>query len=163
MEEKKDVLAKVLEDYENISGRGILEALRNFGFNHESKTFEQACLEKAIEYLEQKEEMTNEEFLAILIRLCVMYFVQVKSSTSIWYLILFGLLPKELQQAKMSEVVKAIENQFVEYMEILGQIKGDEGIKDAVLVFLFKENGDLTSTVFETTNVITETLSKLLH
>jgi hypothetical protein len=158
-----EVLAKVLERYENINGRKILEALKNFEFNHEAKTFERACLEKAVQYLEQKKEMTDEEFLALLVRLCIMYFVQKKHHQNLWYLILSGLLPKEIQEAKMSEVVKKFEEQFIEYMEIIGSLRGDEGIRDAVLFFLFQENAEFVLTVFKATEIVIKNLNKMLH
>jgi hypothetical protein len=158
-----EVLANILERYENISGRKILEALRKFGFKDEAKTFERACLEIAVQYLEQKRKMTDEEFLALLVRLCMMYFVQEKHSQNMWFLILSGLLPKEIQEGKMSEAVRRFEEQFIEYMEMIGSFRGDEGIRDAVLVFLFKENADFVFTVFKTTEMVVENLSKMLH
>jgi hypothetical protein len=158
-----EVLAKIFERYENISGKKILEALRKFEFNHEAKTFERVCLEKAVEYLEQKKEMTDEEFFALLVRLCIMDFIQKKHRQNLWYLILSGLLPKEIQEAKMSEVVKKFEEQFIEYMKMIEKIRGDEGIRDAVLFFLFKENAEFVFTVFKATEMVVENLSKMLH
>jgi len=158
-----EVLAKILERYENISGRKILEALRKFEFNHEAKTFERACLERAVQYLEQKEAMTDEEFLALLVRLCMMYFVQEKHPQNMWFLILSGLLPKEIQEGKTSEAVRRFEEQFIEYMEMVGSVRGDEGIRDVVLFFLFKENAEFVFTVFKTTEMVVENLSKMLH
>jgi hypothetical protein len=158
-----EVLANILERYENISGRKILEALRKFEFKDEAKTFERACLEKAVEYLEQKREMTDEEFLALLVRLCMMYFVQKKHHQNLWYLLLSGLLPREIQEAKMSEVVRKFEEQFIEYMEMVGSLRGDEGIRDAVIYFLFQENAEFVFTIFKTTEMVVENLSKMLH
>jgi uncharacterized protein (UPF0332 family) len=162
-EDELGVLAKILEWYESISGKKILEALKKFEFNHEAKTFERACLEKAVQYLEQKGTITNEEFLALLVRLCIMHFVQKKHYQSLWYVILSNLLPKEIQEAKISEVVKKFEEQFIESMEIIEKLQGDEGIRDAVLVFLFKENADFVFTVFNSAEMIVENLKKILH
>jgi hypothetical protein len=158
-----EVLVKVLERYENISGKKILETLRKFEFNHEAKTFERACLERAVEYLEQRGEMTDEEFLALLVRLCIMYFVQKKHCSNLWFLILSGLLPREIQEAKMSEVVERFEEQFIEHMEIIEKFYGDEGIKNSVLIFLFEENADFVFIIFKTMKMIVENLSQMLH
>jgi len=164
VERSNEGLSQIIDRYEQIDGGKILEALRKFEFNHEAKTFEKACLEKAVEYLKSKDgEMTDEEFLALLIRLTMMHFVQVKYSSNMWYLILCGLLSEDIQRAKMSEVVKRFEEQFIEYMEMLSKVSGEEVIKNAVLAFLFKENADYTFTLLKTTEAITDRISRILH
>jgi len=164
VEVKGEVMEKIFNRYEKIDGRKILEALKKFEFNHEAKTFEKACLERAVEYLKCKnDEMTDEEFLALLIRLTIMYFVEVKHRSEMWYLILAGLLPEEIQKAKMHEVVKRFEEQFIEYMEMIAKMRGDEGIRDAVLIFLFDENADFTLTFFEATKALTDYINKVLN
>jgi hypothetical protein len=164
VEVKGEVMEKIFNRYEKIDGRKILEALKKFEFNHEAKTFEKACLERAVEYLKCKnDEMTDEEFLALLIRLTIMYFVEVKHRSEMWYLILAGLLPETIQKAKMHEVVKRFEEQFIEYMEMIAKMRGDEGIRDAVLIFLFDENADFTLTFFEATKALTDYINKVLN
>lgn len=164
VEVKGEVMEKIFNRYEKIDGRKILEALKKFEFNHEAKTFEKACLERAVEYLKGKGgDMTDEEFLALLIRLTIMYFVEVKHRSEMWYLILAGLLPETIQKAKMHEVVKRFEEQFIEYMEMIAKMRGDEGIRDAVLIFLFDENADFTLTFLETTKTLTDYINKVLN
>jgi len=164
VEVKGEVMEKIFNRYEKIDGRKILEALKKFEFNHEAKTFEKACLERAVEYLKCKGgDMTDEEFLALLIRLTIMYFVDVKHRSEMWYLILAGLLPETIQKAKMHEVVKRFEEQFIEYMEMIAKMRGDEGIRDAVLIFLFDENADFTLTFFEATKALTDYINKVLN
>jgi hypothetical protein len=164
VEVKGEVMEKIFNRYEKIDGRKILEALKKFEFNHEAKTFEKACLERAVEYLKCKnDEMTDEEFLALLIRLTIMYFVEIKHRSEMWYLILAGLLPETIQKAKMHEVVKRFEEQFIEYMEMIAKMRGDEGIRDAVLIFLFDENADFTLTFFEATKALTDYINKVLN
>ena len=163
-EKDNEFLSQIVDRYEQIDGGKILEALRKFKFNHEAKTFEKACLEKAVEYLKSKDgEMTDEEFLALLIRLTMMHFVQVKYSSSMWYLILCGLLSEDIQRAKMSEVVKRFEEQFIEYMEMLSKVSGEEVIKRAVYIFLFKENADFVFPLLQTTEALMSQVSRVLH
>jgi len=95
--------------------------------------------------------------------LTIMYFVEVKHRSEMWYLILAGLLPETIQKAKMHEVVKRFEEQFIEYMEMIAKMRGDEGIRDAVLIFLFDENADFTLTFFETTKALTDYINKVLN
>jgi hypothetical protein len=163
VEGREDFLAQIFERYNRINGRKILEALRRFEFNHEAKTFERACLEKAVQYLEQKEELTDEEVLALLIRLCMMHFVQEGHRKNLWFLIMAGLLPQEIQQAKMSEVVLKFEEQFIEYMEMINALRGDEVVRDAVLFFLFQENADFIFAVFQASNMLLSGVKKMLH
>jgi hypothetical protein len=163
IEGKDDLLAQFFERYNSINGRKILEALRKFEFNHEAKTFERACLEKAIQYLEQKKEITDEEVLALLIRLCMMHFVQEGYRKNLWFLIMSGLLPREIQEAKMSEVVRKFEEQFIEYMEMINSLRGEEGVRDAVLFFLFQENADFIFAVFQASNILLSSVKKMLH
>jgi hypothetical protein len=164
IEGKSELLAQVFERYEQIDGRKILESLKKFEFRDDVETFEKACLLGAVEYLEKKNgEMTDEEFLALMIRLTMMYFVEVKHRSNLWFLILSALLPEEIQKAKMSEVVKKLEEQFIEYMEMISQARGDEGIRDAVLVFLFKENAEFTLTLLKTTETMLDHISRVLN
>ena len=163
VEGREDFLAQIFERYNSINGRKILEALRKFEFNHEAKTFERACLERAVQYLEQKKEITDEEVLALLIRLCMMHFVQEGHRKNLWFLIMSGLLPKEIQQAKMSEVVRKFEEQFIEYMEMINALRGDEGVRDAVLFFLFQENADFIFVVFQASQILVSNVKKMLH
>ncbi|ALG96934.1 hypothetical protein [Hydrogenobaculum phage 1] len=164
VEGKSELLSQIFERYEQIDGRKILESLKKFEFRDDEKTFERACLIGAVEYLESKgRDMTDEELLALMIRLTMMYFVEVKHHTEMWYLLLSALLPKEIQMAKMSEVVKRLEEQFIEYMETIAQVKGDEGIRDAVLVFLFKENADFILTLFKTMEAVLGHISRILN
>jgi hypothetical protein len=163
VERRDDFLVQILGDYNRINGRKILEALRRFEFNHEAKTFERACLEKAVQYLEQKEELTDEEVLALLIRLCMMHFVQEGHRKNLWFLIMAGLLPQEIQQAKMSEVVLKFEEQFIEYMEMISALRGDEVVRDAVLFFLFQENADFIFAVFQASDMLLSGVKKMLH
>ena len=163
-EERNEILEQIFERYEQIDGRKILESLKRFEFRDDEETFEKACLLGAVKYLEKKNgEMTDEEFLALLIRLTIMYFVEVKHHSNLWYLILSALLPKEIQMAKMSEVVRRFEEQFIEYMEMLAKVKGDEGIRDAVLVFLFKENAEFALSVLTTLEGKIDQISKMLN
>jgi hypothetical protein len=164
VEVKGEVLKEVFERYKKINGQKILENLRKFEFRHNERTFERACLSEAVEYLKGKGgDMTDEEFLALLIRLTMMYFVEVKHRSEMWYLILAGLLPETIQKAKMHEVVKRFEEQFIEYMEMIAKMRGDEGIRDAVLIFLFDENADFTLTFFEATKALTDYINKILN
>jgi hypothetical protein len=163
IEGKEDILAQLFERYNSINGRKILEALRKFEFNHEAKTFERACLGRAVQYLEQKKEITDEEVLALLVRLCMMHFVQEGHRKNLWFLIMSGLLPQEIQQAKMSEVVRKFEEQFIEYMEMINALRGDEGVRDAVLFFLFQENADFVFAVFQASNILLSSVKKMLH
>ena len=164
VEKDNEFLSQIVDRYEQIDGGKILEALKNFEFNHEAKTFEKACLERAVEYLKSKDgEMTDEEFLALLIRLTMMHFVQVKYSSNMWYLILCGLLSEDIQRAKMSEVVKRFEEQFIEYMEMLSKVSGEEVIKRAVFIFLFKENADFVFPLLQTTEALMSQVSRFLH
>ena len=164
VEVKDEVLKKIFDKYEKIEGRKILENLRKFEFRQDEETFERACLLGAVEYLESKDgEMTDEEFLALLIRLNVMHFVEVKYCSNMWYLILCGLLSEEFQKSKMSEIVKRFEEQFIEYMEMLDKVIGDEGIKKAVFIFLFEENADFTFPLLQTTEALMSQVSKALH
>jgi hypothetical protein len=104
------VLEEIFDRYEKIDGHKILECLRKFEFRHDEKIFEKACLSGVVEYLTSKDgEMTDEELLALLIRLTIMHFVEVKHHTNLWYLILSALLPEEIQKSKMSEVVRRFE------------------------------------------------------
>jgi hypothetical protein len=106
IKEKDDILSQIFERYEQINGKKILDALKKFEFRKNEKTFERACLMGAVEYFEKKAwKMTDEEFLALLIRLCMMHFVQEGYRKNLWFLIMSRLLPQEIQQAKMSEVV----------------------------------------------------------
>jgi hypothetical protein len=162
-EGREDFLAQIFERYNSINGRKILEALRKFEFNHEAKTFERACLERAVQYLEKKKEITDEEVLALLVRLCMMHFVQEGHRKNLWFLIMSGLLPKEIQEAKMSEVVRKFEEQFIEYMEMINALRGDEGVKDAVLFFLFQENADFIFAVFQASQILISNVKKMLH
>jgi hypothetical protein len=160
-EEKSELLSQILERYEQINGRKILENLKKYEFSDDER-FASACLKKAVEYLEKKGgELTDEEFLALLIRLTIMYFVEVKHKSNLWYLILSRLLPKGIQTAKMSEVVKKFEEQFIEYMELLATAEGDEEIRNAVLVFLFKENAEFTLSVIKTIEGKVDSISKI--
>jgi len=159
----KDVIAKGFEKYKNVRGREILEALKKFEFNDEAEKFEKACLEKVYQYLEEKGELTDEEFLALLIRLCMMYFVEVGLGKNLWYLILLAMLPKEIQQAKLSEIVRRMEEEFIKYMEAMAKLRGDEGVRDAVLVFLFLENADFICSVFEVAEKIALERNKILN
>ena len=118
----KELVSQAIKKFENVDAQKVLEILQNFGFNHSARSFEHACFEPIIKYFKDRNELTDEEFLALLVRLCIMYFVQVKNHQNLWYLILSGLLPKEIQEAKMSEVVRLMEEQFIEYMEILFQL-----------------------------------------
>jgi hypothetical protein len=163
IEERDDFLVQIFERYNNINGRKILEALRKFEFNPEAKTFERACLERAVQYLEKKKEITDEEVLALLIRLCMMHFVQEGHRKNLWFLIMSGLLPKEIQEAKMSEVVRRFEEQFIEYMEMINSLRGEEGVRDAVLFFLFQENADFIFAVFQASNMLLSGVKKMLH
>jgi len=164
VEEKSELLSQILERYNQIDGRKILESLKKFEFRYNEETFQKACLMGAVEYLEGKGgELTDEEFLALLIRLTMMYFVEVKHHAELWYLLLSALLPKEIQMAKMSEVVKRLEEQFIEFMEMVAQIKGEEGIRDAVLVFLFKENAEFVLAILKTIEAKFDNISKMLN
>jgi hypothetical protein len=164
IEERNEILSQIFERYEQINGRKILDALKKFEFRENEKTFEKACLMGAVEYLEKRVgEMTDEELLALLVRLCMMHFVQEGHRKNLWFLIMSGLLPKEIQEAKMSEVVRKFEEQFIEYMEMIGSLRGDEGVRDAVLFFLFKENSEFVFLVLQTTNMMLENISKMLH
>jgi hypothetical protein len=139
-------------------------SLKKFEFRDDEKTSHNACLLRAVAYLERKGgELTDEEFLALMIRLTMMYFVEVKHNTEMWYLLLSALLPEEIQMAKMSEVVKKLEEQFIEYMEMLAKVKGDESIRDMVLVFLFKENADFILTLFKTMEAVLDHISRVLN
>jgi hypothetical protein len=40
-----------------------------------------------------------------------------------------------------------MEEQFIEYMEIIEKFYGDEGIKNSVLIFLFEENVNFVVTL----------------
>jgi hypothetical protein len=164
VEEKSELLSQILERYNQIDGRKILESLKKFEFRDNEETFQKACLMGAVEYLEGKGgELTDEEFLALLIRLTMMYFVEVKHHAELWYLLLSALLPKEIQMAKMSEVVRRLEEQFIEYMETISQMRGDEGIRDAVLIFLFKENAEFVLSVLASIEGKVDQISKMLH
>jgi hypothetical protein len=48
-------------------------------------------------------------------------------------------------------------------MEMLAKVKGDGVIRDAVLVFLFKENADFTLTLFKTTEAMLDHISRVLN
>ncbi|MCI4463754.1 MAG: hypothetical protein JHC30_06255 [Caldisericum sp.] len=162
--EKSELLAQILERYHQINGRKIIESLKKFEFRDDEEKFAGACLKGAVEYFEKKGgEMTDEEFLALLVRLVIMYFVEVKHHSEMWYLLLSALLPKEFQMAKMSEVVRKLEEQFIEYMEMISQIRGDDGIRDAVLVFLFKENADFALSVLTTIEGKVDQISKMFN
>jgi hypothetical protein len=164
IEGKSELLSQIFERYEQIDGRKILESLKKFEFRDDEKTFQKACLMGAVEYLERKGgKLTDEEFLALMIRLTMMYFVEVKHHTEMWYLLLSALLPEEIQMAKMSEVVKKLEERFIEYMEMLAKVKGDESIRDMVLVFLFKENADFILTLFKTMEAVLDHISRVLN
>jgi hypothetical protein len=161
VEEKSELLSLILKRYEQINGRKILENLKKYEFSDDER-FASACLKKAFEYLEKKGgELTDEEFLALLIRLTMMYFVEVKRYSNLWYSILSALLPEEIQTAKMSEVVRKFEEQFIEHMETIAQIDGDEGIRNAVLVFLFKENAEFTLSVLKAIEGKVDSISKI--
>jgi len=145
MVEVKDGILKIFDKYEKVEGRKILENLKKFEFRQNEEAFERACLLGAVEYFESKDgEITDEEFLALLIRLTIMHFVAEKWRSSMWYLILWGLLFEKNQKFKMSEVVQRFEEQFIEYMEILEKAIGDGGIKMIMFTFLFIENADFT-------------------
>jgi hypothetical protein len=162
-----DFLKILVEEYQDIKGRKILECLRKFDINHNTDCFEEACFKSVEEYckekVERKELITYEDILAILIRLSMMNFVLKKSSENLWYILLAGLLSEELQKARMSEVVKRLEDKFIEYMEILGEMKGEDAIRDIVLVFLFKDNADFMNTFLEGFPEFFEKLEKLWH
>ncbi len=163
-EKNSEILLQILEKYNQIEGRKILEALKKYEFRDNEETFQKACLLGAVEYLERKKEkLSEEEFLALLIRLSMMYFVEKKHHTEMWYILLSALLPKEIQMARMSEVVKRLEEQFIEFMRTIAQTRGDEGIKDAVLIFLFKENAEFTLPMLATVEENANQISRMLH
>ncbi|MCC6025506.1 MAG: hypothetical protein LM575_00870 [Caldimicrobium sp.] len=161
---KSEILVELFERYEEIDGRKILDILREFGFRDDERTFERVCLMGVLEYLDRKDgEMTDEEVLACLIRLVLMHFVEKKYCTSLWYLLLLGLMDEELQKSKPSEVVKRLEEQFIEHMEMIEAMSGPEGIRNMVLVFLFKENAEYVLSVLEEIEWSKEGISRLLN
>jgi hypothetical protein len=142
--EAGEILMDLLSRYDRIDGRKILECLREFGIKKDERTFERACLLGVLEYFERKGgDMTDEEFLAVLVRLVMMYFVKEKHTKSLWYLLFASLWPEEVQRAGISEVVRLLEEQFVEHMEVIEHEMGQDSIRNVVLMFLFKENADL--------------------
>jgi hypothetical protein len=164
IEKESKILVEIFERYEEIDGRKVLNILKEFGFRDDEETFERVCLMGVLEYLNRDNgKLTNEEILAVLIRLVLMHFVKKKYSSSLWYLLLLGLMDEELQKSKASEVVKRLEEQFIEHMEMIEAMSGPEGMRNMVLGFLFKENGEYVLSVLEEIEKGKEGISKLLN
>jgi len=155
IESNSEILTNIFKRYEQINGKKILESLKKLEFKDDEERFSTACLIKVVKHLEKKkDEMSDEEFLALLIRLVMMYFVREKRYSDLWYLFLLRWLSKEFRINKKSEIVKRLEEQFIEYMEEVAQEHGDKAMKDTVLMFLFKENAEFTLPVLETIEML---------
>jgi hypothetical protein len=159
----KELVAQAIKKFENVDVQKVLEILQNFGFNHLANSFENACFEPIVKYFKDRTELYDEEFLALLIRLCMMYFVEVKHSENLWFLLLIGLLPEELQRAKKSIVVEKFEKQFIEYMQMIAERHGVEVMRDSMLYFLFGENVEFVVTWFKALDVVVEKIKSMLN
>jgi hypothetical protein len=151
MKEAPSLLQKILEQYETLKGKKILESLRSFTFDHKDPKFAEACLKGIKKYFEEKGgKIDYEELLAVLVRANIMNFVEREHIQNLWYLLLFALLPKELHNVPKSVLVEKIEIEFIKFMETLKIIYGEDAVKDGVLKFLLKENREFTFSVFYT-------------
>ncbi|DAD54616.1 TPA: hypothetical protein [Aquificae Conch Spring virus] len=159
----KELVSQAIKKFENVDAQKVLEILQNFGFNHSARSFEHACFEPIIKYFKDRNKLTDEEFLALLVRLCMMYFIEVKHSESLWFLLLVGLLPEELQRAKKSIVVEKFERQFIEYMQMIAERHGVEVMRDSILFFLFGENAEFVASWFSALDIVLEKIKNMLN
>ena len=162
METGKELMQEIMNKYQLLSGKKIIESLKRFGFYHEHSNFTEACL-GPIKDLYGDNETTYEELLAILIRLNIMHFVEKGCNQNMWFLILISLLPEELKKARPSKVVEEMEKQFIKYMEMLEMMGGDEAIKQGVMKFLFLENQYFTQAALAALHIATKEIQKMLN
>jgi hypothetical protein len=150
MKEVKNNLWQVFFEWcQKSDGRKILEILKSLEIKEDGETLIENCLEKVAIYLQEKErQMTTEEFFAILIRIVFVFFMAIKASENMLYLILFSLFPQELRSKRTSEIVKILEEKFIERVEEVAKIGGEEKIKDVIFKFLFIDNEELVLMFF---------------
>jgi len=159
----KEIVSQAVKKFENVDPQKFLKILQSLGFNHSADSFEQACFELVIEKFKDKVELSDEEFLALLVRLCMMYFVEVKHSENLWFLLLVGLLSEELQRAKKSVVVERLEKQFIEYVEKIAERYGTDVMRDSILYFLFGENVEFVGCFFKSLDIILNKIKKTMN
>jgi len=159
----KDIAIEAVKKFGNIDPEKVLKILEEFSFNHSADLFKQACFESIVEKFKDKVELTDEEFLALLVRLCMMNFVEVKCCENFWFLLLIELLPEELKQAKKSEAVEKFEKQFIESMEIIKEMYGIDVMRASILCFLFDENIEFVAEWFKAFDIVLEKIKKMMN
>ena len=96
LETGKELMQEIMNKYQFLSGKKIIENLKRLGFYHEHPNFTEACLGPIKDFYGENAR-TYEELLAILIRLNIMHFVEKRCNQNMWFFILISLLPEELK------------------------------------------------------------------
>jgi hypothetical protein len=159
----REVIVQAIEQFGHLNLEGVLNILRELKIDHDEGSFTRVCLQSVIDRFGERNKLTNEEFLAILVRLCMMYFVEVKHSDSLWFLLLIGLLPEELKRAKKSVVVELLEKQFIEYIEMIRSRHGDEVAKNSILFFLFEENKEFVEGFYRALDIVIKKIQMMIN
>jgi len=159
----REIIAQAIEQFDRINLSKVLDLLRELKIDHDVNSFTRACLQSVVDRFGEQGKLTDEEFLAVLVRLCMMYFVEIKHSDSLWFLLLIGLLPEELKRAKKSVVVELLEKQFIECVELIRLRHGDEVAKHSVLFFLFEENKEFVAGFYQALDIVIKKIQAMIN
>jgi hypothetical protein len=159
----REIITQAIEQFDRMDLGKVLDLLRELKINHDVDSFTRGCLQSIVDRFGSQNKLTDEEFLAILVRLCMMYFVEIKHSDSLWFLLLIGLLPEELKREKKSKVVELLEKQFIECVELIRLRHGDEVAKHSVLFFLFEENKEFVAGFYQALDIVIKKIQAMIN